>query len=133
MSKELTAVFSDEAYNDFMSGKAVDNNGLRSRNGCFYPDQPEFRLRSERDIKIANALTDIGLTAVAAVVLDIAVPFIKRFVDDKIYPFIAEKWDAWRRTKREADIIDADYSVVSEDCADADGDEKILRFDRRFA
>lgn len=48
-NKEIkaTAYFSQDAFDAFMRGDAVDNNGFRSLNGTFYPDQPRFDFESD--------------------------------------------------------------------------------------
>ena len=64
MGMTMLADFSDKAYVDLMSGDAVDNNGLRSKKGNYYPDQPSFRLKptakeelQQIGIDFANYLT----------------------------------------------------------------------------
>ncbi len=44
---KVDAYFSQEAYDAFRRGDAVDNNGFRSQDGTFYPDQPRFDFESE--------------------------------------------------------------------------------------
>lgn len=35
-----------------------------------------------------------------ALTFSIALPTLKRFTDEKIYPYFSEKWDTWRNQKR---------------------------------
>lgn len=42
MTHDLRARVSEETYLAYKEGNAISNNGLRTPNGCFYPDQPEF-------------------------------------------------------------------------------------------
>lgn len=121
MPKIVEAIFSDEAYDAFMNGIAVDNNGLRSRNGCFYPDQPSFNLRSENDLKIENALVDIGIGAAVYGVFFIVLPNVKRFTDEKIYPYLSEKWDNWRKSKQES-------HSSSDNMSSFEDDDKVIPF-----
>lgn len=36
-----------------------------------------------------------------ALTFSIALPTLKRFTDEKIYPYFSEKWDTWRNQKEE--------------------------------
>lgn len=38
----MDAVFTEDAYKVLMNGEVVDNNGLRSKKGNYWPDQPSF-------------------------------------------------------------------------------------------
>ena len=101
MPKTMYAIFSDQAYDDFMNGKAVDNNGFRSPKGYFYSDQPSFSPLYPRQEQIKDAGLKLAIAAGGYVLFDIALPGIKRFSHEKVYPFFAEKWDHWL-DKREA-------------------------------
>ena len=101
MSKRMYANFSDEAYNDLMNGDAVDNNGLRSPKGSFYPDQPSFEPINERKEQLADAGVQLLIAAGGALVFEIILPEVKRFTHEKVYPFVAEKWDNWQEKRRE--------------------------------
>ena len=101
MSKTMYAIFSDQAYDDFMNGRAVDNNGFRSPKGNFYSDQPSFSLLYPRQEQIKDAGVKLAIAAGGYVLFEIALPGIKRFSHEKVYPFFADKWDHWRE-KREA-------------------------------
>jgi len=96
----MYAIFSDEAYNDFMSGSAVDNNGLRSPKGSFYPDQPSFEPINELVERLQDAGVRMLIEAGRFVVFDIVLPEANRFVHEKVCPFVAEKWDSWQDKRR---------------------------------
>ena len=96
MSKKIWAIFSDEAYEDLMSGKAVDNNGFRSPKGNFRSDQPSFCPVNHRSERLMDAAVDLGIVAGGYVTTQIVLPGIKQFCTDKVYPFLCEKWDAWK-------------------------------------
>ena len=91
MPKTMYAIFSDQAYDDFMNGKAVDNNGFRSPKGYFYSDQPSFSPLYPRQEQIKDAGLKLAIAAGGYVLFDIALPGIKRFSHEKVYPFFAEK------------------------------------------
>lgn len=101
MSKKMIAIFSDNAYNDFISGAAVDNNGLRSPKGAFYPDQPSFEPINDRKEQLANAGVQLLIAAGEAVAFGVVLPEVKRFAHEKVYPFVAEKWDIWQEKRKE--------------------------------
>lgn len=96
MSKRMYADFSDEAYEAFKSGEAVDNNGFRSKKGNFYPDQPTFSPMHDRQERLKDAGVDIIIAALAYAAFEVVLPEAKRFAHEKVYPFAAEKWDTWR-------------------------------------
>jgi len=99
MSKKMIAIFSDEAYEDLKSGRAIDNNGFRNKKGNFHPDQPTYKENNE----FLEILKMEGIRFVAdvagALTFSIALPTLKRFTDEKIYPYFSEKWDTWRNQK----------------------------------
>ena len=98
---KMYANFSDKSYDALVSGEAVDNNGLRSPNGSFYPDQPSYEPIDERREQLQNFVTNLAKDAGSALVFQVVIPEIKRFTHEKIYPWVAEKWDEWReRCKR---------------------------------
>lgn len=85
---KMYANFSDKSYDALVSGKAVDNNGLRSPNGSFYPDQPSFEPIDERREQLQNAGTQLIIAAGSFLVIQVALPEIKRFIHEKIYPVL---------------------------------------------
>ena len=104
MSKKMIAIFSDDAYNDLMSGAAVDNNGFRSPKGSFYPDQPSFEPIYERKEQLADAGVQMLIAAGGVLVFDVVLPEVRRFAHEKVYPFFAEKWDNWQEKRKEKDV-----------------------------
>jgi len=106
MARTMYADFSDEAYEAFMRGDAVDNNGLRSRRGNYYPDQPTFRAKPTTKEQLQDIGVDIAGKAGAFIVLRVVCPAIKRFAMEKVYPTLVQKWDAWqeRRASKLAEL-----------------------------
>ena len=96
MARTMYADFSDEAYEALMRGDAIDNNGLRSRKGNYYPDQPTFRAKPTAQEQLQDIGVDIAGKVGAFIVLDVVCPAIKRFAKEKIYPVLVQKWDVWR-------------------------------------
>ena len=99
MARTMYADFSDEAYDAFMRGEAVDNNGLRSRKGNYYPDQPTFRAKPTAKEQLQEIGVDIACEVGEFIILDVVCPAIKRFAREKIHPFLVQKWDAWRKQR----------------------------------
>lgn len=97
---KMYANFSDKSYDALVSGEAVDNNGLRSPNGSFYPDQPSYEPIDERREQLQNFVTNLAKAAGSALVFQVVIPEIKRFTHEKIYPCVAEKWDEWRERRK---------------------------------
>ena len=107
MAKTMLAVFSDSAYEAFQNGEAVDNNGFRSKNGTFYHDQPTY-IPINEDQDQSNVIGEYLLAeAAATVTFQIILPLANRFAQEKIYPFLAAKWDEFlekRSSKKQPSI-----------------------------
>ena len=114
MPKRMYANFSDEAYNDLMNGAAVDNNGLRSPKGYFYPDQPSFEPINERREQLQDAVEQMLVAAGQVVIFGIVLPEIKRYAHEKVYPFIAEKWDNWQERRKKQKVQKSVAEIESE-------------------
>ena len=99
MAKKMIAIFSDEAYEDLKSGRAIDNNGFRSNKGNFHPDQPTYKENNELLEMLKMEGARLLVDAIGVLTFSIALPTLKRFTDEKIYPYFSEKWDAWRKQK----------------------------------
>lgn len=118
MSKKMIANFSDDAYNDLLSGAAVDNNGLRSPKGSFYPDQPSFEPINERTEQLADAGVRLLIAAGGIFVFEIVLPKVKRFAHEKVYPFVAEKWDNWQDKRKTKKVEKETTEITSEEATD---------------
>lgn len=137
MSKKMIAYFSDDAYNDLMSGAAVDNNGLRSPKGFFYPDQPSFEPINERNKQLADAGVQLLIAAGGAFVFEVVLPEVKRFAHEKVYPYVAEKWDNWqekrkeKKAEKESAAVTAETATekAAENSADEFGNGRIINLD----
>ena len=89
----MLADFSDDAFDALMRGDAVDNNGLRSKRGNYYPDQPSFRMRPTAKEQLQDLGVQLAADTAYYLVMDVACPAAKRFFDRNIYPVIEEKWN----------------------------------------
>lgn len=100
MAKKMIAIFSDKAYEDLKSGRAIDNNGFRSNKGNFHPDQPTYKENNEflEMLKMEGAKFLVDVTG--ALTFSIALPTLKRIIEEKLYPYFSEKWDMWRSRKK---------------------------------
>ena len=78
MARTMYADFSDEAYDAFMRGEAVDNNGLRSRKGNYYPDQPTFRAKPTAKEQLQEIGVDIACEVGEFIILAVVCTAIKR-------------------------------------------------------
>lgn len=132
MAKEyvMDAVFDEETYKAYMSGAAVDNNGLRSPKGNYWPDQPSYRPRNDRQEALKDAGTDLLILATTYVVCDIALPACKRFVDQKVYPFLAEKFDNWKNRKNKAVTVPSEEKLSAKEEAVQPKADNIIYFDQ---
>lgn len=97
---KMYANFSERSYNAFISGEAVDNNGLRSPNGSFYPDQPSYEPIDERREQLQNAGTQLIISIASSLFIQVVFPKIEQIIHEKISPCVAEKWDEWREKRR---------------------------------
>lgn len=101
MPKQMIATFSDSAVNALQNGDAMFNNGFRASEGFFFPEQPVFSpMPSYSMISCPNVETILGIGACALgigacgyMLFGIALPIAKRFAEEKIYPYLADKWD----------------------------------------
>ncbi len=121
---KMYANFSDRSYDALVSGEAVDNNGLRSPNGSFYPDQPSFEPIDERREQLQNARTQLIIAAGSFLVIQVALPEIKRFTHEKIYPCVVKKWDEWREKCKRRKSGEQTHWASAEDqfSSDLEGD-----------
>ena len=103
MAKKMIAIFSDEAYEDLKSGRAIDNNGFRTKKGNFHPDQPTYKENNEFLEMLKAEGVRFVVDVADALTFSIAVPTLKRFTDEKLYPYFSEKCDMWRRLKNGED------------------------------
>lgn len=96
----MNAYFTEESYEALQRGDAVLNNGLRSKDGYYWPDQPEYEEPGEDEGEEesecestaldGNSLLIIGGIVVAFIAGVKAAPHIKRFWHDKAAPVIAK-------------------------------------------
>ena len=100
MAKKMIAIFSDEAYEDLKSGRAIDNNGFRTKKGNFHPDQPTYKENNEFLEMLKAEGVRFVVDVADALTFSIAVPTLKRFTDEKLYPYFS---DMWRRRKNGED------------------------------
>ncbi len=101
MGKTMYADFSDDTFDALMRGDAVDNNGLRSKRGSYYPDQPSFRLKPTAKEQFQDLGVELSVYATRYAVKEILCPAGKRFFNKNIYPVIEKKWNALK-TRRPA-------------------------------
>ena len=101
MSKRMIAEFSDDAYKAIQNGDAFFNNGFRKRRGPFYPDQPTFKPLNERNEKIKDSLVNAGIYALEVLAVRVIVPAGTRFINERMYPFVVEKWDEHVERRKE--------------------------------
>ena len=89
----MLADFPDETFDAYMRGDVVDNNGLRSRKGSFYPKQPTFRPKPTAKETFQDLGVELAAYGTSYLVKNIICPTAKRFFDRNIYPIIEEKWN----------------------------------------
>lgn len=96
----MDAYFTEESYEALQTGDAIFNNGLRSKDGYYWPDQPDYEEPDEDEAEEESepvyvapdgtALLIIGGIVVAFIAGVKAAPYIGRFWHDKAVPTIAK-------------------------------------------
>ena len=89
---EMIADVPIEAYRALMSGEAVNNNGLRSIKGNYFPDQPTLREKPKETIG-QTIIAPVVEYSLHLLVSEVVIPLTKKVTMEKIYPFLANKWD----------------------------------------
>lgn len=120
----LKATVDKDTYEAFKNGEAVSNNGLRSTKGNFWSNQPEFSIDDRRDVKEYMQAEAVAIAS--GLFFTIVLPNLKRFTDEKIYPLISEKWDAWRERKKKKQELNEKTTQKTED---RDPGSNLIRFD----
>ena len=67
----LDAVLDEETYMAYKSGQAIDNNGLRSPKGSYWPKQPSYREKNHIKEQLKRAGADMAVGATDYVVFGI--------------------------------------------------------------
>lgn len=57
-----------------------------------------------------------------AITFSIALPTLKRFADEKIYPYFSEKWDVWKNQK--SGVVCASSILEKSDISQEEKSEK---------
>lgn len=125
----MDAVFTEKSYNALMSGAAVDNNGLRSPKGNYWPEQPSYRPRNSRQEALKDAGNELRIYARDYVVSNIVLPACKRFIDQKVYPFLAEKFDDLTNRKKKAVAAPSENKPAKKETVQPKADN-IIYFDQ---
>ena len=130
----MIATFSESAAEAILNGETTFKNGFRSVDGCFFPEQPSFSPMQTPDNSMNSSLytttgylpqqqsvlkpmiiknmdiiifptTWIVIAVGAYVLFAIVLPSVKRFNDEKLYPYISDSWDEWcnNQNKKEND------------------------------
>jgi hypothetical protein len=79
---------------------------------------------------LKDAGTDLLILAGAYVICDIALPACKRFVDQKVYPFLAEKFDNWKNRKNKATTVPSEEKPANKEDAVQPKTDNIIYFDQ---
>ena len=82
----LDAVLDEETYMAYKSGQAIDNNGLRSPKGPYWPKQPSYREKNHIKEQLKRAGADMAVGATDYVVFGIGLPMVKRLFHEEVYP-----------------------------------------------
>ena len=91
----LDAVLDEETYMAYKSGQAIDNNGLRSPKGSYWPKQPSYRQKNHIKEQLKRAGADMAVGATDYVVFGIGLPMVKRLFHEEVYPFLSGKVHSW--------------------------------------
>lgn len=115
---------------------AVSNNGLRARKGNYWSDQPDFRLPNEYKERVKAAVTRYAEDTADYAYYRVFLSEIKRFVHEKVYPFVASKWDAFIRgeVKTVPQTVEREGKIVKENEVPTEkriaGDTKVICFEQ---
>lgn len=91
-TRRMDAYFTEESYEALRTGEVVFNNGLRSKDGYYWPNQPEYAEPDEEENDPEYLAPDgtaplmIGGIVVAFIAGVKAVSYIGRFWHDKAAP-----------------------------------------------
>lgn len=113
----IDAYLSDDAYEAFKNGEAVSNNGFRSQKGNYWSDQPDFEIPSG-DYEYNKIKNEVVFNIIEYVTIEVVGPPVKRFVQEKVYPFLSNKWDNFiesRQQKKNQLVIESNNSDVTTD------------------
>lgn len=97
----MDAIFDEETYNAYMSGQAVDNNGLRSPKGSYWPKQPTYRRKSYIKERLKREGAEMAADVTDYIVFNIGLPMLMRIVQEEVYPAVAGKVRNWLRPAKE--------------------------------
>lgn len=137
MSKQMVATFSDSAFNALQNEDAVFNNGFRSIKGYYYPEQPVFSPMPEYTVLSGLSISSmlgmgacvLGIGVCGYFLFGIALPMAKRFSEEKIYPYLAERWDERHESKENVENYKKQSTISNEAYTrNAVGDNKIVCF-----
>lgn len=97
----MDAIFDEETYHAYMSGQAVDNNGLRSPKGAYWPKQPKYRRKSYVKEQLKRESAEIAAGATDYIVFNIGLPMLRRIFREEVYPAVAGKVRNWLHPAKE--------------------------------
>ncbi len=99
--KRMYADFDDEAYEDYLNGDALFNNGFRARKGNYHPKQPDFTPLDYRQEKVKDARVDLQIMAEDFIVRKIFLPAVENLFWDHVAPFCSRKWNDLKTAAKE--------------------------------
>ena len=85
----IIALVNSETYKAFKKGQAVSNNGLRSKQGNFWPSQPEYVDSDQYNTEVENK--QIRNYIVERLFEEVGLPLIKTGINDFVLPIIKNK------------------------------------------
>lgn len=110
----VDAFMDEETYEAFKSGRAVDNNGLRSPKGSYWPKQPSYRMSPSVKDQMKQYGQEMAVDVSNRLVHEVGVPMIERLVREEIYPAIAERIHNWLHPVAEATSIKTAQAIENE-------------------
>lgn len=87
---EMIADVPIRAYEALMSGEAVNNNGLRSIKGSYYPEQPTLREKPTESMA-QTIFVNVAVYGLDLLLSEVIIPLTNRFVMEKVYPCLIER------------------------------------------
>ena len=98
----------------YKSGQAIDNNGLRSPKGSYWPKQPSYREKNHIKEQLKRAGADMAVGATDYVVFGIGLPMVKRLFHEEVYPFLSGKVHSWLNPSKTKATIKATEQLEAE-------------------
>ena len=115
--KRLNARISDDTHMAIKNGDAIFNNGLRSKKGYFWPEQPDFEFDNGIKEKILNKAIDFSFEEGMYFLKRTILPHAIDLYNTQIAPRISKKvelfFDRIEQRKKESKNNSNEHTTIS--------------------